>query len=168
MASAFGSRATLATKLVARSSMDRTLPQHGRCFHRSRDDRGVPGTSTEMTADDFFHFLGRGVRPSGEEGIERHQDPGGAEAALQRVMTTERRLQHGKPVRCGRETLDGANLTTFRLDRERQAGARRLAVDNDCASATDAVLAADMRADRTERMAQCVSQQHTRLDLERG
>ena len=41
-------------------------------------------------------------------GVERHQDAGGAEAALQRVMAAERMLQHREPARFGREAFDGA------------------------------------------------------------
>ena len=78
--------------------------------------------------------------------IERHQDAGGAEAALQRVMAPERLLQHRQAARRRREAFDGADVRAVRLHRERQAGARRHAVDLDRAGAADAVLAADMGA----------------------
>ena len=93
--------------------------------------------------------------------------PGGAEAALQRMVATEGRLQDREPVRRGRQSLDGANIATLGLHRERQAGARRHAVDGDRAGAADPVLAADMRARRADLMAQRVGEQHARLDLDR-
>ena len=51
------------------------------------------------------------------------------------------------------------------LHREHQAGAHRLAVEEDRAGAADAVLAADVRAGQAELVAQEVAQQQARLDL---
>ena len=52
-----------------------------------------------------------------------------------------------------------------RLHRERQAGARRRAVDLHGAGAAHAMLAADMRAGRAQHMAQEIAEQQARLGL---
>ena len=60
--------------------------------------------------------------------VERHQDAGGAEAALQRVMAAERLLQHREPAGLRREPLDGADASRRRPARRasgRRAPARR-------------------------------------------
>ena len=67
------------------------------------------------------------------------------------MMPAEGRLQRREPVRRRGEALDGADVAAFHLHRERQAGARGLAVDRDRAGAADAMLAADMGAGRAER-----------------
>src|SRR5437773_11902752 len=47
-----------------------------------------------------------------------------------------------------RQSLDGADLLSLRLDREHQAGPHRLAVDDHRARTADAVLASGVRAQR--------------------
>ena len=98
-----------------------------------------------------------------QEPVERHQDPGRAEAALQGVVTAERLLEHRKPAGLRRQSLDSAQPRAVRLHRERQAGPRRDAVDFDRAGAAYAVLAAHMGAGHAEPMAQEVGEQHARL-----
>ena len=83
-------------------------------------------------------------------------------------MVPEGGLHGRKPVRCRREALDGADVATFGLDGEGEAGARRQAVDDDRAGAAHAVLAAHMGAGHAGEVAQRIGEQHARLDLERG
>ena len=88
-----------------------------------------------------------------------------AEAALQRVMLAERRLQRRQVV-VVRQALDRDDLGAFGLHREHQAGAHRLAVDQHGAGAADAVLAADMGAGQPQMMAQAIGERQARLDLD--
>ena len=64
------------------------------------------------------------------------------------------------------EAFDGADCLASRLDREHQAGAHRLAVDDHGASAADAVLAADMGAGLAAIVADGVDQRLARLDAD--
>ena len=66
-----------------------------------------------------------------------------------------------------RQTFDGADRAALGLHRKHQAGAHRLAVDNDGAGAADAVLAADMRAGLPAILADRVGQRAARLDRDR-
>jgi len=68
---------------------------------------------------------GRFVRPRifTQEAVERHQNAGGAKAALQRVVPPERRLQNAEAVRRGRKTFDRSHHAAVDLHRERKAGA---------------------------------------------
>src|SRR5947208_3134170 len=94
-----------------------------------------------------------------QERDERHEDAGGAEAALQRVRLAESRLQRVELVRAARrEALDGRQLSAVRLHREHQAGAHRLAVEQHGAGAAHAVLAADVGAGEPQVLAEEVAQ----------
>ena len=66
-----------------------------------------------------------------------------------------------------RQPFDGADLLAIGLHGEHQAGAHRLAVDDDRAGAADAVLAADMGAGLPAILADGVSQCAPRLDADR-
>src|ERR1035437_2795265 len=86
--------------------MGRGLPKSLGGVKRCGQDRYVTGTAAKMTAKKFAQLRLRGLRMRAQIGIERHQDAGGAEAALQRVMSAECLLQHGEMARFGRERLD--------------------------------------------------------------
>src|SRR5207244_5571072 len=105
------------------------------------------------------------VWPAAQIPVDRHENARRAEAALQRVIATEGLLQHRKPAGLGREPLDRVDACAIRLHREREAGARGRAVDLNGASAAGAVLAADMRAGKSELVAQEIREQHARLGL---
>src|SRR5579864_3613082 len=134
-ARASGSRATLATKLVPRSSigfLSAQIASHFRSrFKRRAYDRRIAGAAAQMPRQQIADC--RFVRPRNfaQEEIERHQDARGAEAALKRVVPLECGLQDAEPARRGREALDGSQLAALDLHGERQAGARGLAVDVD-------------------------------------
>src|SRR5579875_693508 len=66
----------------------------------------------------------------------------------------ERRGWSGKP-------LDGQDLAALGLYRQHQAGTSGSAVDEDCAGAADAMLAAKMRAGQTNILTQHIGQQFT-------
>ena len=112
-----------------------------------------------MAADNLAQFQFGRLGALGQKRVERHQDARRAEAALQRVMAPEGVLQGRKPLGRRRQPLNGADVESVHLHRERQAGARRDAVDLHRAGAADAVLAADMRPGRTDEVAQRVGEQ---------
>src|SRR5882672_5726555 len=79
IASASGSRATLATKLRPRSS----IAQPFRGIERGRDDRHIAGAATQMSTEEITEFrLGR-IRCPAQIPVEGHQNARSAEAALQ-------------------------------------------------------------------------------------
>jgi hypothetical protein len=93
----------------------------------------------------------------GEQVVGAHQEPGRAEAALEGVVLAERLLQ-GVQLVLAAEAFDGGDLRTVELDREEQAGAGGLAVDEDGAHPADAVLAPDVGAGQAEVVAERVGQ----------
>src|ERR1700722_3468717 len=169
IANASGSRATLATKLAPRSSI-RLLFTHlachlGRGLQRRPHDRRIARAAAKMPAEEIAN---RGlVRPRviAQEAIQRHQDAGGAKAALQRVIALERRLQNAEARGRRRKPLYGPDIAALDLHGKRQAGARRRAVDADGAGAANTMLAADMGAGHSELMSQEIGQQQPRLRL---
>src|SRR6516164_426929 len=98
-----------------------------------------------------------------QETVERHQNASRAKAALERVIALERRLQNSKAVRRGRKAFNRSHLAAFDLQRERETGARRIAVDLDGACAAHAMLATDMGAGHSDLMPQKIRQQRARL-----
>src|SRR6476646_10496432 len=141
MASAWGSRSTLAKKLVPRSNMCRCFAQPRCRIKRSGDNGNVAGAAAEMAAKKIAQrrFVGRGV--VAQITVERHHDAGSAEAALQCVMAAERLLENGEAARFRGKVLDRTDRRTVRLHGERQAGARRNPVDLNRTGSTDAVFA---------------------------
>src|ERR1039458_2723204 len=95
--------------------MGRGLPKSLGGVKRCGEDRYVTGTAAKMTAKKFAQLRLRGLRMRAQIGIERHQDAGGAEAALQRVMSAECLLQHGETARFGREPGESQG---YRNDRQ--------------------------------------------------
>ena len=81
------------------------------------------------------------------------------------MVFMERLLQRVQLIRGGGNPLDGENIMAVRLHREHQAGARGAIVEQDGASAADAVLAAQMRAGQSELMADEIRQRDADLDL---
>src|SRR5579859_1368644 len=92
-ASASGSRATLARKLVPRSSIDRLMAdvssQLRRGFERCLDDRRVARATAEMSGQHVADFGLIRIGAPCEQRIERYQDARGAEPALQGVVLPE-------------------------------------------------------------------------------
>ena len=81
------------------------------------------------------------------------------------MVFMERLLQRVQLIRGGGNPLDGENIMAVRLHREHQAGARGAIVEQDGASAADAVLAAQMRAGQAELMADEIRQRDADLDF---
>src|SRR5450631_4753020 len=76
-----------------------------------------------MAAQEIAQLRFGGFWPFTKVVIERHQNARGAEAALQRVMALECRLQDAQSIGSGREALYGADLAAVDLHRQREAGA---------------------------------------------
>ena len=135
-------RITLPMKLRPRSSM--AVAQSFRGIEGGRDDRHIAGAAAKMPTEELaqlgFGWIGRDAQVP----VERHQDAGGAEAALQRVMAAERLLQHREASGLRRESLDRAQRRAVHLHREGEARACGRAVDLNRAGTAHAVLATDM------------------------
>ena len=136
--------------------------------HRARrfldcvDDRRVAGAAAEVPGEHVDDLVAR-RRAAREEIGRRHEDPGRAEPALERVVAPERLLQR-REARRARERLHGRDGRPVGLHGEQAAAAHRDAVEEHRARAADAVLAADVRPRQTEPVAKEVGQQQTRLD----
>ena len=120
---------------------------------RRVDDGGVAGAPAQMTAEHLANSVLVRLRLAFEEVMERHQDPGGTVAALQRMVTAKRRLQLRERLPVA-QPLHGFDGGAVDLHGEHQARPSRLAVDPHGARAAYAVLAADMDAGRAEHLPQ--------------
>src|SRR5947208_1492616 len=99
-----------------------------------------------------------------QERDERHEDARGAEAALQPVSLAERGLKRMQRVaRAVSKALHGLDLVAVRLDGEHEAGAHRLAVQQDGAGAAHPVLTSDVRPGEAQLVAQEVGEEQPRL-----
>src|SRR5262249_45916365 len=95
----------------------------------------------------------------------KHQEARGAEAALQAVVLDERLLQGMQLVAVG-EAFHRTDRPPLRLHGEHQARAHGLAVEQHCAGAADAVLAADMGSSLPAVVADRVDQRAARIDTD--
>src|ERR1700761_6480692 len=97
-ASVCGSRATLATKLLPRSSIGllQMAGHFSRGFHRRTHDRRIAGTAAQTAGEEIADFLLGRSWMFAQEMIERHQDARGAKSALQGMIALERRLQNAE------------------------------------------------------------------------
>src|ERR1700740_2174465 len=147
MARESGSRATLARKLVPRSSIRRSLRLAQALLRGEprRHDRDIAGAAAEMAGERLADLLLGRFRLVAQQGAERDQDARRAEPALQRVMLAIALLQGRQALRRRLQPFDGADLGALRLHCESKARAGGCAVDLDGAGTADAVLAADMR-----------------------
>ena len=82
-------------------------------------------------------------------------------------MLAKRGLQ-GRERRVVAEPLDRHDLRALGLHRQHQAGAHRVAVDDDRTGAAHPMLTADMRAGQAEPVAQAIGEGRARLDLDLG
>ena len=96
-------------------------------------------------------------------GLGEHEEAGGAEAALQRVVIAEGLLQIRQLLAVG-EPFHGAYLGAVSLNAEDQAGADRGVVQDHRAGTADAVLAAQVRAGVAQVVAEHVGERPARLD----
>ena len=102
--------------------------------------------------------------PRASRSLGGDQDPGRAEAALERVVPRNASCSGVSSPVAG-EPLDRHDLAAVGLHGEQQARADGDAVEPDRARAADAVLAADVRPGQAERVPQEVGEEQPRLDL---
>src|SRR3954451_3513577 len=133
------------------------------CGAHGGEDAGVAGAAAQVGGAPGADVVvgGTGILPQQRGG--EHEEAGGAVAALQAVGVGERLLQRVELAVLG-QPLDGLDVQVVGLDAEHEAGARRLALDEHGAGATDAVLAADVRAGEAEVVAQHVGERAPGLD----
>src|SRR3954466_14651663 len=112
--------------------------------HDSRDDVLIAGAAAEHCGQRLTHLGYAGRRVDAQEVQRGDQHARRAEAALQSVMLMEGRLQWMQRA-ASRDPLDGDDVGAIGLHGEHDARARGLAVEEDRAGATGAVLATDMR-----------------------
>ncbi len=129
------------------------------------DDVLVAGAAAEVGRQHVEQLVVADVRIVLQRVRRQHQEARRAEAALQAVVIDEGLLQRMQRLAIG-EPFDGADLPAVGLDREHQAGADRLAVEDDGAGAADAVLAADMGAGLAAVVADRIDQRLARLDAD--
>ena len=132
--------------------------------HR-RHDSLIPGAAAQVAGELLADLLLVGLRSTAQERLGRHQEPGGAEAALQRMVLREGALQRRQLAVGAGEPFDGQQRAAIGLDGEHQAGANRFAIELNRAGATDAVLAPDVRPGQPRVMADEVREQSARLDI---
>jgi hypothetical protein len=85
---------------------------------------------------------------------------------LQRVMLAERGLQW-REVAVVRQAFNGYDFRAVHLRREHQACAHGVAIDQDRAGATHAMLASHMRARQAQVMTQAIGKREPGLNLDR-
>ena len=127
------------------------------------DDRLVAGAPAQMAGEEVGD-LGAARRLFAVEQVGRgHQDPGRAEAALERVRLAKGGLQR-RQLAAAREPLDRLELGSVDLHGEEEARAHGDAVEPHGARAADAVLATHVSPGEAERVPDEVGEQEPRLD----
>src|SRR3954468_18935043 len=102
--------------------------QAPRGAQRRVDDRGIAGAAAEVAGDGIAHLLFRRVGRLAQEGGQRGEHARRAEPALQAMLFPERLLQHAERAVRRSETLRRNHITSVGLHGEQDAGAHRLAV----------------------------------------
>src|SRR5262249_27187066 len=129
---------------------------------RCRNDVLVAGAATEIPRDRLANLGRGGIRALAQETGQRHQEPGGAEAALQSVVLTKGFLERIERLTVG-EAFDRLDVTAVHLDGEEQTRPQRGASEDDRARATHAVLAAEMRSGQLQIVAEEVGERLPRF-----
>src|ERR1700716_4174020 len=150
----------------ARAARSRARALQALCrVERGVDDALIAGAAAQIARDRDPHLLLGRIGIVAQEFDQRRQHAGRAETALQAVVVAEGLLQRVQLGIAHRDALDRGDLVAVGLHRQHQAGARRLAVEQDRAGAAYAVLAAKMRAGEPEIMPDKIRQGDADLDL---
>src|SRR5919198_3417841 len=131
--------------------------------HRAQDVL-VARATTQVAAQRRRELLVAWPRVVPQKRDRRHQEARRAETALEAMRLPERLLDRVQAIGSRRQAFHRADRGPVRLRSQHQAGPRRLAVDQDRAGATYAVLTADVRAGQAQLVTQEVAEQQARLD----
>ena len=123
----------------------------------------VAGAATQVSGQRVADLGLGGPRVVAERGGQRHEDAAGAEAALDAVVPDELGLKRIEVLGIRRQALDGLDASAVGLDGQQQAAPDGLAVHQHGAGAADAVLAADVGAGQSKRVAKEIDQRGARL-----
>src|SRR5918992_2329546 len=135
----------------------------GGVLHRL-DDPQIAGAAAEVARQRLAQVLLPRIRILTQHRLHRHQEPRGAEPALERVRLVERALERVQ-LALRREALHGPDRAAVCLGRQHQARPDRLAVELDRARAAHALLASDLRAGQPRAVADEVGQERARLHV---
>lgn len=133
----------------------------------STPDRRVASAPAEIPGDPLFDLLRRRVGMLGEQAHNRHQEPWRAEAALQALALVKRLLNGVQRSARRRQSLDCRYLVALGLDCQYQARPHRLAVQQDRAAPTHAVLATHVGPGQAEIVTEVVRKQTPRIERRR-
>src|SRR5207248_4217143 len=138
------------------------LPPKFLCRRCDRsDDIGVAGAAADIAGEPLTDLTFRSRALPQDQIARGDQHCRSAVAALQRVMlvkTPTQRIDHA----VARKAFDRRDLALVAGDREQQARARRLAVDEDGAGAADTMFAAQMSAGQIAPLAQKIRERQSR------
>src|SRR5436190_14511075 len=123
----------------------------------------VAGAAAQISRDRFLDALARRARLARKQRLRRHQDARRAVAALRRAEVGKGRLQRIE-LGAAAETFDGVDRLAFALERKHQAGELGFAIDEHCAGAALAELAAVLGAGEAEVFAQHLEQRLVRRE----
>src|SRR5439155_17977363 len=128
------------------------------------DDVGVAGAAAQITGEPGADLDLRAGAAAANQVARADQHARRAEAALHRVAAMEAVAQGGDD-RIGGEAFEAVDLALVAGNRQRQAGTRRLAVDQHRAGAAYAVLAAEMGRGQVVPVAQKIGERQARRDI---
>src|SRR5262245_15720135 len=137
-----------------------------RCNAHRLDDILVAGAAAQIRGEHVEKVFVTDIGISLQNADRQHQESGCTETALQRVMVHEGLLHRMQSVAVS-QAFDGPDFPAVGLHGEHQAGAHRLAIDNNRASAADTMLATDMRSRLSTIFTDGIGQGTPRLDGDR-
>src|ERR687896_2342970 len=129
------------------------------------DDPQIAGAAAEVPRQRLAQLLLPRVRILAQHRLHRHQEPRGAEPALERVRLVECALERVQ-LAVRREALHGPDRAAVCLGCQHQARPDGLAVELDRARAAHALLASDLRAGQPRAVADEVGQERARLHVD--
>ncbi len=132
--------------------------ERGGVFHRL-DDFHVAGAAADVAAERLQDFVVARVGIFPQQPGRGHDEARRAVAALRAELLVEAAL-HRRQLPVAPERLDGVDALARDRRRQRQAGQRRLVVDQHRAGAAFAAVAAGLGAGQAQLLAQEIEQQH--------
>ncbi len=128
------------------------------------DDALVASATAQTSCQCFADLPISRVRIVVQEGRHRNDEARSAESTLKAMALTKGSLDMGELSGRRGQTLNGSDLSPFRLNCEHETRPHGRAIDQDCARATDTMFASEMCPREFALMPQKVSQCHSSLD----